>query len=61
MFEAWFDTLSGIEEEFDLKAENLAQYIKCLKAEVEVIDTETKNSGKDVTVEISVLSVLKYI
>ena len=42
MFEAWFDTLSGIEEEFDLKAENLAQYIKCLKAEVEVIDTETK-------------------
>ena len=25
-----------------MKAENLAQYIKCLKAEVEVIDTETK-------------------
>lgn len=42
MFEAWFDTLSGIEEEFDLKAENLAQYIKCLKAEAEVIDTEIK-------------------
>lgn len=42
MLEAWFDTLSGIEEEFDLKAVNLAQYIKCLKAESEVIDTEIK-------------------
>lgn len=40
MLEAWFDTLSGIDEEFDLKAENLAQYIKCLKAEAEDIDQE---------------------
>lgn len=42
MLEAWFDTLSGIEEEFDFKAENLAQYIKCLKAESEAIDEEIK-------------------
>lgn len=40
MLEAWFDTLSGIEEEFDFKAENLAQYIKCLKAECECLDKE---------------------
>lgn len=42
MLEAWFDTLSGIEEEFDFKAENLAQYIKCLKAEAQDIDEEMK-------------------
>ena len=42
MLEAWFDTLTGIEEEFDFKAENLAQYIKCLKAEAENIDQEMK-------------------
>ena len=42
MLEAWFDTLSGIEEEFNFKAENLAQYIKCLKAEAKDIDEEAK-------------------
>lgn len=42
MLEAWFDTLSGIEEEFEFKAENVAQYIKCLRAEAENIDTEIK-------------------
>lgn len=42
MLEAWFDTLSGLEEEFNFKAENLAQYIKCLKAEAEDIDEEMK-------------------
>lgn len=42
MLEAWFDTLSGIEEEFNFKAENLAQYIKCLKAEAKDIDEEMK-------------------
>ena len=42
MLEAWFDTLSGIEEEFNFKAENLAQYIKCLKAESQDIDEEIK-------------------
>ena len=42
MLKAWFDTLSGIKEEFEFKAENIAQYIKCLKAEAENIDTEIK-------------------
>lgn len=42
MREAWFDTLDGIEQEFNLKAENMAQYIKCLKAESEAIDAEIK-------------------
>lgn len=42
MCQAWFDTLDGIEQEFDLKAENMAQYIKCLKAESEAIDAEIK-------------------
>lgn len=42
MLEAWFDTLSGIEEEFNFKAENIAQYIKNLKAESEAIDNEIK-------------------
>ena len=30
--QAWFDTLEGVEGEFELKAENVAQYIKALKA-----------------------------
>lgn len=33
--QAWFDTLEGVEGEFELKAENVAQYIKALKAEAE--------------------------
>ena len=38
--EAWFDTLTGIEEEFEIKAENVAQYIKVLRAEAEAIRAE---------------------
>ena len=38
--EAWFDTLSGIEEEFDVKAENVAAYIKSLKAEADALKAE---------------------
>lgn len=40
--EAWFDTLTGIEEEFEIKAENVAQFIKSLKAEAEDIREEEK-------------------
>lgn len=40
MLEAWFDTLEGIEEEFNFKAENTAQYIKSLKAEEAAIKSE---------------------
>lgn len=40
MLQAWFDTLEGIEEEFNFKAENTAQYIKSLKAEESAIKSE---------------------
>lgn len=38
--EAWFDTLSGIEEEFDTKAENVAVYIKHLISDVKDMKEE---------------------
>lgn len=40
LLQAWFDTLEGIEEEFNFKAENTAQYIKSLKAEAAAIKSE---------------------
>lgn len=40
--EAWFETLTGIEEEFETKAENVAQFIKTLRAEAEDIREEEK-------------------
>lgn len=40
MLEAWFNTLEGIEGEFEAKAENTAQYIKSLKAEEAAIKAE---------------------
>lgn len=39
---AWFDTLDGMESEFDRKAENVAQYIKELRAESDAIREEEK-------------------
>ena len=42
MRQAWFDTLDGMEIEFEQKAENTAQYIKILKSESEAIDAEVK-------------------
>lgn len=42
MRQAWFDTLEGMEQDFTLKAENTAQYIKILKAEAEAMDAEIK-------------------
>lgn len=42
MRQAWFDTLDGMEQDFTLKAENTAQYIKSLKAEAEAMDAEVK-------------------
>lgn len=38
--EAWFDTLEGIEGEFENKAENIAIYIKSLLAEAKGIKAE---------------------
>ena len=40
MFEAWFDTLEGIEELFENKAVNVAIYIKNLRSEAEQIKAE---------------------
>ena len=39
---AWFDTLTGIEGEFNEKAESVAVYIKNLTAEVNAIKAEEK-------------------
>lgn len=38
--QAWFDTLDGIEGEFEEKAENLAVYIKSLTADVTELKSE---------------------
>ena len=40
--QAWYDTLEGIETEFELKAENVAQYIKALRVEADAIREEEK-------------------
>lgn len=39
---AWFDTLSGMEGEFEIKAESVAQYIKELSAKADDIKKEEK-------------------
>ncbi len=46
MLSAWFDTLEGIEGEFDEKAENIAVYIKQLKAEAEMLKSEKLSIAK---------------
>lgn len=38
--QAWFDTLDGIEEGFEVKAENVACYIKQLSGELEMLEKE---------------------
>lgn len=43
MLTAWFDTLEGIEGEFDNKAENIAAYIKALLAKAKAIKIEEDN------------------
>lgn len=40
--QAYFDTLEGIEGEFGTKAENIAVFIKSLKAEADAIEAEEK-------------------
>lgn len=37
---AWYDTLTALEMEFDIKAENIAVYIKTLSAEVKAMRQE---------------------
>lgn len=43
MLSAWFDTLEGIEGEFDEKAENIAVYIKLMLAMAKTIKAEEDN------------------
>ena len=38
--EAWFDTLDGLEEEFEVKAESIGAYIKELRAESDALRAE---------------------
>lgn len=42
MLSAWYDTLAAIEGEFDIKAGNIAAYIKNLKAEAEALHKEER-------------------
>ena len=42
MQQAWFDTLEGIEAEFEEKAENVACFIKVLKGEADMMAAEEK-------------------
>lgn len=42
LLDAWFDTLEGIEGEFEYKAENVACYIKTLRAEAESLKNEER-------------------
>lgn len=37
---AWFETLDGLEEAFEVKAENIAKYIKNLKAQSDALKAE---------------------
>nr|DAV84203.1 MAG TPA: resistance protein [Caudoviricetes sp.] len=46
MLTAWFDTLEGIEGEFDEKAESIAVYIKQLKAEANTLKFEKSAIAK---------------
>lgn len=46
MLTAWFDTLDGIEGEFDEKAESIAVYIKQLKAEANILKFEKSAIAK---------------
>ena len=44
--QAWFDTLVGIEEEFEVKAENVGAYIKTLTADVNALKEEEHTLAK---------------
>lgn len=46
MLTAWFDTLDGIEEEFEIKAVNIAVIIKSMKAEAEQLKAEKLRLAK---------------
>lgn len=43
MLQAWFDTLEGIEGEFEQKAANIAVYIKEIEGEIKLLQAEKKS------------------
>ena len=60
--DAWFDTLSGIEEEVDIKAENVADYIKHLISDVKDMKEErSKLSERIKAKERKAETLKKYI
>lgn len=59
---AWFDTLSAIEEEFNIKAESFAVYIKSVGGEIEMIKKEEKAlKERRAGLENSVSSMKRYL
>lgn len=42
LMQAWFDTLTAIEGEFEIKAESIAQYIKQLRVEITAMKDEER-------------------
>lgn len=62
MLQAWFDTLEGIEGEFEAKAENVAQYIKSLKAiEADIKEEERKLNRRRKTYERKIENMTTYL
>lgn len=62
MLQAWFDTLTGIEEEWGLKAENVAVYIKSLAAEAAAMKAEeSKLKVRRISKENSVERLKRYL
>lgn len=60
--QAWFDTLDGIEQEFDSKAENIAVYIKNLISDIAQLKAEEKAlKDRRQTKEHKVDSLKKYL
>ena len=60
--QAWYDTLTMIEGEFEMKAENVAQYIKSLRVEAEALKAEEKKlAARRKAKENRVKSLLEYL
>lgn len=59
MIEAWFDTLTGIEEEFGEKAESVAVFIKNISAETEAMRAERQQLSARISARDKQLEKLK--
>lgn len=62
MLNGWFDTLEGIEGEFEMKAENIAAFIKSLKAQSDILkDEETALKKRRDTKDRQIESLKTYL